>query len=194
HLQVDINGEIVFMKVTSVDMYFVKYIGKDEIVLNGFIMKSNHVYLFSHGSTIKTPKGDALYYSDLIRIFIEDFETNKLSFNANQVEFRFPNGDLGLRNINVSEGPGKLIGIMGASGAGKTTLLNVLAGIEIPSDGEILINGFNIHTEKEHIEGVIGYVSQDDLLIEELTVYQNLYSNAKLCFADMDEATLTQRV
>lgn len=194
HLQVDINGEIVFMKVPSVDMYFVKYIGKDEIVLNGFIMKSLQVYLFSHGSTIKTPKGAALYYSDLIRNFIDDTETNKISFNANQLEFRFPNGAIGLRNINISEGPGKLIGIMGASGAGKTTLLNVLAGIETPSQGEILINGFNIHTQKEEIEGVIGYVSQDDLLIEELTVYQNLYYNAKLCFADMDEEALDKRV
>ena len=194
HLQVDINGEIAFMKVASVDMYFVKYVGKDEVVLNGFIMKPNQVYLFSHGSTIKTPKGAALYYSDLIRIFIEDHETNKISFNANQLEFRFPNGGIGLRNINISEGPGKLIGIMGASGAGKTTLLNVLAGIETPSEGEILINGFNIHTEKEQIEGVIGYVSQDDLLIEELTVYQNLYYNAKLCFAGMDEEELDKRV
>ena len=194
HLVLDINGEIVFMKVFSVDMYFVKYLGKDEIVLNGFIMKSRHIYLFSHGSTIKTPKGAALYYSDLIRNFIEGYQANKISFNANNLEFRFPNGGVGLRNINISEGPGKLIGIMGASGAGKTTLLNVLAGIETPSEGEILINGFNIHTEKEQIEGVIGYVSQDDLLIEELTVYQNLYYNAKLCFADMDEETLDKRV
>ncbi len=194
HVQVDINGEIAFMKVPSVDMYFVKYVGKDEIVLNGFIMKTNQVYLFSHGSTIKTPKGAALYYSDLIRIFIEDHETNKISFNANQLEFKFPNGGIGLRNINISEGPGKLIGIMGASGAGKTTLLNVLAGIETPSEGEILINGFNIHTQKDQIEGVIGYVSQDDLLIEELTVYQNLFYNAKLCFAGMSEEELDMRV
>src|SRR5690606_13387279 len=84
HLQADLNGEIIFMKVSSVDMYFVKYVGKDEILLNGFIMKNNSVYLFSHGSTIKTPKGAALYYSDLIRIFIEDHETNRISFNANE--------------------------------------------------------------------------------------------------------------
>jgi ABC-type multidrug transport system ATPase subunit len=49
-------------------------------------------------------------------------------------------------------------------------LLNVLAGIETPSEGEVLINGNNIHFEKEKIEGVVGYVSQDDLLLEELTV------------------------
>lgn len=194
HVHADINGEIIFMNIKSVDMYFVKYIGGDEVILNGFIMKNKLVYLFSHGSTIKTQKGAALYYSDLIRHFIADFKENRISFNAVEVEFRFPNGDIGLRNIHISEGPGKLIGIMGASGAGKTTLLNVLAGIETPSNGEILINGFNINTQKDKIQGVIGYISQDDLLIEELTVYQNLYYNAKLCFSDLNEAELHIRV
>lgn len=194
HIHTDINGEIVFLKVRSVDLHFVKYLGHDDVVLNGFIMKPNQSYLFSNGSTIKTPKGTALYYSDLIRHFISDVTTAKISFNAKSVEFRFPNNTIGLRDINISEGTGKLIGIMGASGAGKTTLLNVLAGIESPSDGAVSINGFNIHLQKEQIQGVIGYVSQDDLLIEELTVYQNLYYNAKLCFADKSEEEIDKLV
>jgi ABC transport system ATP-binding/permease protein len=194
NVHADINGIIVFLKIKSVEMYFVKYVGMDEVVLNGFIMKSNQVYLYSHGSTIKTPKGAALYYSDLVRHFLSDIETNNISFNATNLEFRFPNGAIGLRDVNISEGPGKLIGIMGASGAGKTTLLNVLAGIEHPSNGAVLINGFNIHTEKDQVQGIIGYVSQDDLLIEELTVYENLYYNAKLCFDKLSEEELNNRV
>ena len=194
HLQSDIHGNLIFLRVKSVDMYFAKYIGKDEIVLNGFIMIKNRVYLFSHGSTIKTPLGSALYYSDLIALFNEEFNTTKLSFNADIEEFRFPNGGLGLRDVKITEGPGKLIGIMGASGAGKTTLLNVLAGIERPSKGSIKINGFDIHEDADRIHGVIGYVSQDDLLIEELTVYENLYYNAKLCFATYTEEELDKRV
>src|SRR5690606_44552 len=66
HVHADIDGEILFLKVQSVDLYFVKYLGHEEIVLNGFIMKSHQSYLFSNGSTIKTPQGAALYYSDLI--------------------------------------------------------------------------------------------------------------------------------
>ncbi len=194
HIHTDINGEIVFVKIKSVDLYFVKYLGHDDIVMNGFIMKTNQSYLFSNGSTIKTPKGAALYYSDLIRHFISDITTANISFNVKDVEFRFPNHAIGLRDINISEGTGKLIGIMGASGAGKTTLLNVLAGIEIPSAGEVAINGYNIHLQKDQIQGVIGYVSQDDLLIEDLTVYQNLYYNAKLCFAKYTEKQVDELV
>ncbi len=194
HAHAHIEGQLVFMRVSSVEMFFTKYLGHEANVLNGFIMQPNRVYLFSHGSTIKTQAGDALYYSDLVADFNEEIKTTKLSFNANVEEFKFPNGAIGLRNVLIAEGPGKLIGIMGASGAGKTTLLNVLAGLEKPSKGEILINGFDIHKEKDKIQGVIGYVSQDDLLIEELTVYQNLYYNAKLCFAHFSEEELHQRV
>lgn len=194
HFQAELDGNLIFMRLKSVDMYFVKYLGNDEIVLNGFIMLTNRVYLFSQGSTIKTPAGDALYYSDLVTHFLSDLTISKISFNVNNIEFTFPNGGIGLRDVNMSEGPGKLIGIMGASGAGKTTLLNVLAGIETPSKGEVLINNYNIHTQKDNIRGVIGYIAQDDLLIEELTVYENLYYNAKLCFADMSEEDLDERV
>lgn len=194
HAHIHINGNLIFMRVRSVDMLFVKYMGEEPTTLNSFIMQPRRVYLFSHGSTIKTQEGAALYYSDIVADFNEEIKTTKLSFNAKIKLFRFPNRAVGLSDVFVSEGPGKLIGIMGASGAGKTTLLHVLAGLEKPTKGDVRINDFDIHTQKDKIHGVIGYVSQDDLLIEELTVYQNLYYNARLCFADFTEAQLHKRV
>ncbi|MBL7859301.1 MAG: ATP-binding cassette domain-containing protein [Cyclobacteriaceae bacterium] len=194
HVHGHIEGNLIFMRVSSVEMFFTKYLGEELNVMNGFTMQKNRVYLFSHGSTIKTQPGDALYYSDLVANFNEELKTTKLSFNVVIDELKFPNGGIGLRNVFISEGPGKLIGIMGASGAGKTTLLNVMAGLVEPTTGQILINGFDINKQKDRIHGVIGYVSQDDLLIEELTVYENLYYNAKLCFADYTEEQLQKRV
>jgi len=194
-IAVDMQGQLIFMSVKSVDMYFVRYEGEEEIQLNGFPMKPRLTNLFSHGSTLKTPAGDALYYSDLIRHFLSVFDTTNISFVAENIHKKFPNGTIGLRDINLAEGPGKLIGIMGASGAGKTTLLNVLAGIDTPSSGKIMINGLDLFSkETEKIKGVIGYVSQDDLLVEELTVYENLYYNAKLCFADLSEEEIDHKV
>jgi len=194
HVHGHIEGSLIFMRVRSVEMYFTKYLGEESNALNGFPMQANRVYLFSHGSTIKTQAGDALYYSDLVAHFNEEIKTTKLSFNVIIDELKFPTGAIGLRNVVVSEGPGKLIGIMGASGAGKTTLLNVMAGLVQPTKGQIVINGFDINAQKDKIHGVIGYVSQDDLLIEELTVYENLYYNAKLCFANFNEERLQKRV
>lgn len=194
HAQIEIDGNLFFIKVPSVDLYFAQYLGEEAHSLNGFVMQHNKIYLFSHGSIIKTQSGAALYYSDIVADFNEEIQTTKLSFNARIREFKFPNGAIGLRDVVISEGPGKLIGIMGASGAGKTTLLTALAGLEKPTDGEILINGYNIHTQQDKIKGVIGYVSQDDLLIEELTVFENLYYNTKLCFANDSEEQIKERV
>ncbi len=63
----------------------------------------------------------------------------------------------------------------------KQPLLNVLSGITKPQSGEVLINGYNLYSDEErtHLKGVIGFVPQDDLLIEELTVYQNLVLQRK---------------
>jgi ABC-type multidrug transport system ATPase subunit len=71
---------------------------------------------------------------------------------------------------------------MGASGSGKSTLLNVLNGTEKPSSGRVLINGIDIHHDSAKVHGIIGYIPQDDLLIEDLTVFENLYYAARLVF------------
>jgi ABC transport system ATP-binding/permease protein len=194
HVHGHFGGTLIVLRVRTVDMYFVKYLGSESNILNGFIMEPRHAYLFTHGSTIKSQAGDALYYSDLVAHFNDELATTRLSFNARTGDLKFASGNFGLRDISISEGPGKLVGIMGASGAGKTTLLNVLAGVHRPSDGEIRINGFDLFKERDRIHGVIGYVSQDDLLIEELTVYENLYYNAKLCFNDLSEEQIHHRV
>lgn len=188
------EGRLIFMAIHSVATYFVKYIGNESNSLNGYVMQPNRVYLFSHGSSVKTTSGDAIYYSDLVSSFNKDLRSIKLSFSADIGTYNFANGSTGLRNVVIAEGPGRLIGIMGASGAGKTTLLNVLAGLEKPTEGEIAINGIDIYKDKDKIHGVIGYVAQDDLLIEELTVYQNLYFNARLCFADATREEIHDRV
>ena len=73
-------------------------------------------------------------------------------------------------------------------------MLNVLNGSTAPTSGSVKINGINIYTEKEKLEGVIGYISQDDLLLEDLTVFQNLYFNTKLCYDKLLEHEIIKKV
>ena len=195
HVKVEaLDGNIFILQVKSVDLYFMRYNGQEDIFLNGLPVSNNRIYLFANGGTIKLPKGKPIYYSDIVAHYLADSTSTKISYTANDINYVFPNGDKGLRNISFSEEQGKLIGLMGASGAGKTTLLNVLTGLNSPTSGEILINGINLHNEKEKLEGVIGYIPQDDLLIEELTVFQNLYYNAKLCFNNKTDEEIVELV
>jgi ABC transport system ATP-binding/permease protein len=188
------DGKIAILKVKSVEMYFLRYLGQSDVVLNGLPVNIGQIYLMASGSTIKLPIGDPLYYSDIVSKFLSDLQIQKVCFEVKDIHYQFPNGTIGLRGVSFSEGPGKLIGIMGGSGAGKTTLLNVLAGLEQPSNGHVIINGFDVHKDRHEMEGVIGYVAQDDILFEELTVFQNLYYNAKLCLSHLSEVELQKLV
>ncbi|KPK88195.1 MAG: ABC transporter [Bacteroides sp. SM23_62_1] len=179
-----IDGEIIILMIPSVGLYFIKYTGNEDIYLNGLIISNRRIYLFASGSTVKLPKGMPVYYSDVASHYLQDKTTIRISYQVQDITYLFPDGVPGIRNINFSEGQGKLIGIMGSSGSGKTTLLNILSGLTPPTTGSIIINGVDLYQDKAKLQGVIGLIPQDDLLIEELTVFQNLYFNAKLCFRD----------
>ncbi len=189
-----IDGYMVILRVRSADLYFLRYTGQDNVLLNGLPVFNNRIYLFATGATVKLPRGKPVYYSDVVAKFLADYSTIRLSFDVIDVHYRFPTGDVGLHRINFSESQGKLVGIMGASGSGKTTLLNILTGIYTPTSGKVLINGIDLHKEKDKIEGVLGYIPQDDLLIEELTVFENLYYNAQLCFRGKTKEEITELV
>ncbi len=189
-----LSGEIWFIQVQSTNMYFVKYVGKGELNMNGQLLENRKSYPFNTGSSLRNQQIKPVYFSDVVSLFVGDEVTSKIVFEASHITYRFPNGAIGLHDVGFTEESGRMVGIMGASGAGKSTLLNVLNGISRPSEGKVLINGIDIHSGDPAIDGIIGFVSQDDLLIEELTVYQNLYYNARLCFDNFTEEQLQEAV
>lgn len=186
-------GYISIIKIQSVHLYFLKYHGDSEIFLNGLPIQQSVVYILAPGSTIRLPRGTT-YYSEIVNVFSTKYDYTKLTFSVNNLEYVFPNGKRALQNINIEEKSGTLVGIMGASGAGKTTLLNTLCGLEKCSAGNILINNVSVYESKNQLDGLIGYIAQDDLLFEDLTVYQNLYFNAELCFKNYDKAKIHKLV
>lgn len=188
------DGSISVIRIESVNILFFKYFGNDELILNGQIVSNQRRHILNQGSTLRTNKSAPIYYSDVISRFLNDANREKITFKVDHLQFHFNSGKIGLHEINFIEQSGKLLGVMGGSGAGKSTFLNVLNGNYAPSHGAVTINGVDLHREKSRLEGVIGFVSQDDLLIEELTVFQNLYFNAKLCFNDLSESQLKKKV
>ncbi len=178
----NLTGLIAILRLQDIETYFIKYMGITTLTLNGAPLKSRKVDVFPTGSTIRGNKIEPIYYSDVVGKFLVEENQKEISFIAEHVFFHFRTGRAGLQNINIAEHGGKLIGLMGASGSGKSTMLNVLNGTDTPSSGRVLINGIDIHKEPEKIEGIVGFIPQDDLLIEDLTVFENLYYAARLCF------------
>lgn len=190
----NLTGQIIVFAVKSVNMHLFVFRGIKELLLNGQVLNPNRVHVLSAGSSIRGGKIKPIYYSDIVSTYNYDKTKANIVFEVNRLEYKFNNGAVGLHNMSFLEKSGKIVGIMGASGAGKTTLLNVLNGNLKPSSGEVLVNGINVHRNNGELDGLIGYVSQDDLLIEELTVFQNLYYSAKQCFGNYSRFQLYRTV
>ncbi|MGL4599080.1 MAG: ATP-binding cassette domain-containing protein, partial [Bacteroidia bacterium] len=186
-------GSCVFYYVRESNLIFFVYHGETEINLNGLPVKPDQIHVFSPGSSIRHSKG-TVFYSDIITSFLDETFAHNVHLHAEIKTHRHSNGKAALHDIVINEKSGTLFGIMGASGSGKTTLLNVLSGNDRVSDGVIRINGSDISDKKSNANSAIGFIPQDDLLIEELSVYQNLLLSAKLCFDKLSDEDLRSRV
>ena len=188
-----ILDSIAILHVRSVNMYICRYEGNRDMYLNSQVMNPDHVYVLNYGCSIRNPQCKPVYYSDIVDCFYHSTQSAPILFEVRDVEYIFDNGNTGLHPISFEIFSGNIVGIMGGSGAGKSTLLSILTGLNSPTKGEVLLNNTDIHARNHAIDGLIGYVSQDDLLIEELTVFQNLYFNTKLCFGQYTDDEIRQK-
>jgi cell division transport system ATP-binding protein len=99
-----------------------------------------------------------------------------VSFSA--VAKRYPGGQEALKDISFSLEPGELVFLTGRSGAGKSTALKLIAAIERPSAGSVLVNGQNVGALKRaaipYLRRNIGLVFQDQKLLYDRSVYDNV--------------------
>ncbi|NJK87590.1 MAG: ATP-binding cassette domain-containing protein [Bacteroidales bacterium] len=195
HIAVEkLDGSIRVFHIQSTNTFAMRYKGNDPLLLNGHSIRTNRTYIWSVGSVVKNQKIGSVYYTWVSGKFIQAKAKAKFVFTAKDIEYSYGNSPNGLKRFTLTEESGRLIGIIGGSGSGKSTLLRLLCGDLKPKRGTIAINGMDIVNHKEKLKGLIGYVPQDDFLIKELTVFQNLYYNAKLCFSNYSEKQIIKVV
>ena len=173
------------------------YTGSDTVMLNDVPVLSGAFQVWLQSSVLKGKNRTPVYYSTILRAYqkangLEEDKNHHVEFCGRDINFRFPNSNNGTHDLSFTLQSGELLAIMGGSGTGKTTLLSLLNGSLRPQEGSITINGHDI--AEPEAKNLIGFVPQDDLLIEELTVYQNLWYTAKLCFEGMDDKGIDFRV
>jgi ABC-type multidrug transport system ATPase subunit len=188
------KGHLVVLHIESTGTLLFTYDGPQVLYFKGRDIIACRPYILDRGVNIKGQGIDPIYYSKIYKKFVSRKFPEMIFFEGHDIEFLFKNSDNGLQKMNFRVESGNLIGIMGGSGVGKTTMLNLLHGKIKPTSGNLFINGYDIHSDAEELKGLIGFVPQDDMLIEELTVYQNLYFNARLCFGDYNEEQLKSEV
>ena len=95
------------------------------------------------------------------------------------------------KNVNFGIEKGRLIGLLGPSGSGKTTILRMIAGLETPDSGEIIIDGKVVNDVPASERG-IGFVFQNYALFRYMTVYDNVAFGLKV--QKVDKKTIDTRV
>lgn len=110
-------------------------------------------------------------------------------FGGNKVE--------ALKNVTFSVEKGEFVAIMGESGSGKTTLLNILAALDRPTEGEVLLEGKSIvHLSEKEISAFrrknLGFVFQDFNLLDTFSLRDNIY--LPLVLAGEDHREMAQKI
>ena len=189
------DGTLKTLLDNTTGLLIFTYLGKDTVLLNDVPVLAGAYQVWIQSSVLKNATGKPVYYSSIIDAYSKakgEHRQESVEFCGRDINFRFPNSDNGMHDLSFTLKSGELLAIMGGSGTGKTTLLSLLNGSIKPQQGTITINGHDI--SEPATKDLIGFVPQDDLLIEELTVYQNLWFTARLCFEGMSEKDLDYRV
>jgi len=169
-------------------LFFIKHFSTADYRLNDMGWKAEVIAPMVPGSVIRTAEGDSWYFSDIVRILLPEGDLAPLHFQVQGIAhfFNYPD-EQALHSLSLEAHEGMLVGIMGGSGSGKSTLLSVLNGTTVPTRGQVLLNGKNVHDGSPDVLGALGYIAQEDVLIAELSVRQNLLYSARLSGGAVDE-------
>jgi cell division transport system ATP-binding protein len=113
-----------------------------------------------------------------------------ISFN--QVSKRYKDGFDALKNVSFELARGEMAYLTGHSGAGKSTLLKLIAAIERPNTGSVLVNGQNVSQLKSaalpYLRRHLGIIFQDHKLLFDRNVFNNVLLPLQICGFDPKES------
>lgn len=96
-----------------------------------------------------------------------------------------------LDKVSLSIEPNEFVAIIGGSGAGKTTLMTAMSGFDSKVTGRVYCNGTNLRENFQTLKNIIGFVPQQDIIYENITLKKMLYYTAKM---KMPEDTSTAEI
>ena len=118
----------------------------------------------------------------------------ELAITAVGIEKTYLNGVAALKKTDLSILSKSIIAIMGPSGCGKSTLLKALNGDSPPTKGKVYLFNQELSRNWQYLKTQIGYVPQDDIVHQELTVNQSLFYTAKLRLENISDLDIDKKI
>jgi ABC-type multidrug transport system ATPase subunit len=188
------KNHVLVMFVEQIKSYVVRCLDKKGQYFDGDSKVQCHFRLIGPGSELSLEGIPVLTYSGLKNSFQQLHERRELILSVDGIQYKSSKGTREVNKFSTEENTGQLIGLVGKEGVGKSTLLKLLAGKVRPDSGTISINGYDLWKYKYLLKGIIGYVPEEDLLFEELTVSDNLYLTARLYYSHLSRNEIESKV
>jgi ABC-type multidrug transport system ATPase subunit len=190
----ELKSPIIILFLERSKIFILKCLGNEGLIVEGGTETVCKFKILEPGSTIKISDQSIICYSDIKHKYLKYRLLTGIALKAENISYKQRKKSKGIKPFSVYETSGVLVGILGKEGVGKSTLLELLAGQKIPDTGTILINDYNLKTNRYLLKSVIGYIPEDDLLLDELSVYDNLMLNARLFFSKTPLKELDKKI
>ena len=190
------GGRVAGLHMQEHNLFLLRAGVNQDLRINHEPVPVNSVVMLAPGGTVRDGLGATLFHSELVTIVnAQKGEQTPWAFQVENLShwFHSPKSQA-LHQFSFEARAGQLVGIMGGSGSGKSTLLSILNGSMRPTFGSVKLNMLDIHNSPRSVAGLIGHVPQEDVLVEELTVRENLAFNARLSLSHLSESDQLDRV
>ena len=195
-LQGRFGGMVAGLHMEEQNLFLLRAGVDQELRINHEPVPMNSVVMLAPGGTVRDGLGSTLFHSELVALVnAQKGEQAPWTFRVHNLSHWFRNPESqALHQFSFEARAGQLVGVMGGSGSGKSTLLSILNGSMRPTFGTVKLMDLDIHMSPDMVAGLIGHVPQEDVLVEELTVRENLAFNAKLSLSHLSEEKQLARV
>jgi ABC-type multidrug transport system ATPase subunit len=188
------RGKLIFRYFSRNNLLTFRHEGNEKLLVNNKDVYPGFFYSLDRNDNICFEGLYPIHSEEIFKHFKLAGNSLRIILKARELAFHYSDSENTVKPFSITEESGKLIGIIGNNGVGKSTILKLIAGHLKPSQGNIFINDTDLIKENFRLQTVIGFVSHEDMIFSELSIYENLLFQARLSLGNLSKTQISERV
>jgi ABC transport system ATP-binding/permease protein len=185
---------IFFYYISAINSFAFRLTGSADIQLNGKEVPPGRFCIMETEDRLTGSIIQNIPFTILLEAVQHSDPRGKISLFCRKLSYSYAKNELQIKPFSVFAEAGKMVCIIGEKNAGKSTLIKILAGEFRDYHGSITVNGYELKLDWFKLRNILGHVPKKDIIINELSVYDNFYYNAKLCFSSLTEQEIKAKL
>lgn len=188
----NLEGNILILRLQGTNYLVGRYFGDQGITLNNKRYLPGKFFLIGQFDQLKTGNDIRLTYQEIIAGFKIILPHTALRFVGEKVSTRAKGKIIRISPFNFCEEPGNMVVILCNNSTESKNISLLLAGQVPLSTGKIMLNGYNIHSDRYRVHKMIGLVPKENIFDENISIYENFSFSARLSFPGYSAAKISQ--